>query len=55
MVNKLVEGSEQDQAYRGYYMTFIRSNGMFSISKDNFHIGYAKSVEEAKKIIDQLV
>lgn len=47
--------SERDRmGYRGYYLVRILG-GAWAISKDGFHIGYAPTLEAAKKIVDMLV
>ena len=42
------------QAYRGHLIEPTIARGWF-ISKNTFFIGYAKSVDDARQIIDQLV
>lgn len=42
-------------AYKGYLIKVNPMNGYIAISKGGSHISSAKSVEEAKKIIDELV
>ena len=43
----------QDTAYRGYLIRHTLS-GELTISKDGFHIGYARNLEHAKQIIDEV-
>lgn len=45
--------SATNTAYRGY---LIRSTlgGELTISKDGFHIGYARNLEHAKELIEEL-
>ena len=38
----------------GYLIAVSPFNGTVAISKDRFHIAYARSVEQAKATIDQL-
>jgi hypothetical protein len=42
----------QYQAYRGYSLVWNGFQGLWIISKDNHHICYARSVEDAKQQID---
>lgn len=43
-----------DPVYKGYVIKKLLSGDSFSIQKDGFHIGYASSVEDAKKTIDEV-
>lgn len=47
--------SDLSQAYRGYFIKHNQMNDSFHISKDNAHISSPRSVDEAKKQIDELV
>ena len=49
-----VFNQRQSEAYKGYLITAAFSGYEYMISKDRVHIGYAKSVDEAKKIIDEV-
>lgn len=54
-IRQTLTPSKADVAYKGY---LIRTNPISKetwIEKDKAHIGYAKSVEDAKRIIDGLV
>jgi hypothetical protein len=51
---KLPDYTGEHTAYKGYYIQ-QRISGEYMISKDGFHIGYANSIIDAKKIIDGLV
>jgi hypothetical protein len=42
-------------SYKGYLVRFNRTTESFMINKDGYFIGWAKTVQEAKATIDQLV
>lgn len=42
-------------AYRGYLVRYNRTTESYMINKDGFFIGWAKSPENAERIINQLV
>lgn len=41
-------------AYRGYLIVALLRGG-FAISKDGFHIAYARDIQDARQIIDSLI
>lgn len=44
----------KDFAYKGYYCRWIPNESAFSITRDGFHIGWAKTESEAKKTVDMV-
>lgn len=42
-------------AYKGYLIHAMPFDGNFRVSKDNSHISYAPTLDDAKSIIDMLV
>lgn len=44
----------QNQAHRGYLIVPMSAGG-FSIQKDGFHISYPRTLEDARKTIDELI
>ena len=53
----VLSGPSKDVAYRSYFLKFLgegKGASSYSIQRDGFHIGYASSVDDGKRKIDEL-